>query len=225
MKKDFDLQIFGQLVSLHGTTAQHEVVFSVPQPGVVDGRRRKGIDAQGDVGIDLGEAVDDRPQDGGSYRIGAADRELAGRRISQELDVPNALLQFVKRDQAAFEQGIAIDRGLDTPSAAIQKPDAEGVFKIDDGFGNGRLRNTKLLGGLGHAAALDDREERVQVSEPQTPADLSIPRNAFGHIQSLMSAKRNREFRLSHNSLRCNRNGMVANEGGRRCRGDIACLS
>jgi hypothetical protein len=82
--------------------------------------------------------------------------QFADRRVSQKCDVSAALLQFVECRDAALEQRFAIHRGPDSLPVSIEKLHTKGVLQVCDHLRHGGLRHSKLRGGLGHAAALDD---------------------------------------------------------------------
>src|SRR5262249_15176070 len=133
------------------------------------------IDVQHDAWILRGELLDDIRQHARCERFGASDADFARARISEELDVANALLELVERDRAALEQGTAIHGRLDALGAAVEQPHAQRMLEVGDDLRNGGLRHPELCGRLGHAAALHDREEDMQVAQPQPTADLALP--------------------------------------------------
>ncbi len=89
--------------------------------------------------------------------------QLANGRIGQEFDVPAALLQFIERGNASLEQRIPVHRGRDALRASIEQANTERVLEVCDRLRHGGLSDAELRGGLGHAAALDDRGEHVQI--------------------------------------------------------------
>jgi hypothetical protein len=58
------------------------------------------------------------------------------------------------------------------------------VLQAGDDFRDGRLGDTEFVGGLGHAAAVHDREEDLQVAKAEAPAD-TIFRSGRGHRKIL----------------------------------------
>ena len=74
-------------------------------------------------------------------------------------------------------------RGLDAVRASIEQPHTERVLKIGDRFRNGGLGNSKLLSRLRYAAALNGREERMQVPQLEAAANLTLPVDFSGHRQ------------------------------------------
>src|SRR5262249_26613620 len=87
----------------------------------------------------------------------------------------DALLELVENDGPALEQGAAVDRRLDTLRIAVKQAHAEGMLQIGDHLGDGRLRNAEMCRRLGHAAALHDGEEHVEIAQPETAANLAFP--------------------------------------------------
>src|SRR5207244_3582862 len=104
-------------------------------------------------------------------RIGTAEPHFALGWISKELDVANALLEFVECCDPTVEQCATIDRRLDSPGAAVEETNAECLLQAGDDFRDGRLSNAKFAGGLSHAAALHDREKDLEVAKAEAPAD------------------------------------------------------
>jgi len=58
---------------------------------------------------------------------------------------------------------------------AIKQSHAECAFQVGNHLGYGGLRDSELLRCLGHAAALRDRQERMQIAHPQATANLKLP--------------------------------------------------
>src|SRR5690349_10172241 len=117
-------------------------------------------------------------------------------RISQVLDILDALFQFIKSSHAPFEQCVAIHRWFDPMGRSIEKPHAERVLKIGDDLRNRRLRNAELYRRFGHAALLNDHVEHVEVAQAETPADLALPVDFAEHRVFLIRIETNREFPL-----------------------------
>src|SRR5262249_31867648 len=110
-------------------------------------------------------------------------------RIGQEFDVPDALLQLVENRNTAFEERAAVDRRLDALGTAIEKPHAESMLEIGDHLGNGRLGNAEVLRRLGHAAALDDGGEHMQVPQSQPASNLAFPVDLSKHREVPLGIK------------------------------------
>ncbi len=91
--------------------------------------------------------------------------------ISKELDVANTLFEFVECCDSTIEQCATIDCRLDSSGAAVEETNTECLFQAGDDFRDGRLSNAKFAGGLGHAAALHDREKDLEVAKAKAPAD------------------------------------------------------
>ncbi len=135
-----------------------------------------------DPRILLGEPQNDVGQEREPQRpLPTADPHFPRGRIGQEFDVPDALLQFVENSDAAFEERVAVDRRLDATGAAVEKPHSERVFEIGDHLGNGGVGNTEVSRRLGHAAALNDGREDMQVPQLKPAADLTLPVDLSQH--------------------------------------------
>ena len=65
--------------------------------------------------------------------------------------------------------------GTRARGAAIELPHAERLLEIGDHLGNRGVGNTEVSRRLGHAAALNDGAEHVQVPQFQPAADLTLP--------------------------------------------------
>lgn len=148
-----------------------------------------------------GKTPNDRLENCRGGGIGAAYSELAGRRVGQKLDVSYALLQFIECDQAASQQGLAINSWHDAPAGTIEKTHAQCVLQIANRLGDRSLGDMKVLGGLCHTSPSYDGEIRVQIAEPQTPANLIIPIDRLRHIQLVIPQEQNQEYPLSHDWL------------------------
>ncbi len=133
------------------------------------------FDSHSHAGILMGKSFHDRREDRGRDRVVAPEPYLTDRRVGQELDVPDALLEFIEHRVAALQQRAAIHRGLDALRPAVEKPHTERVLKIADGLRHRRLGHVELLSRLGHAAPLHDRDEDVQIAHSEAPADPTFP--------------------------------------------------
>jgi hypothetical protein len=154
----------------------------------------KGVyrqDAQLDLGVAQGKALDHRRQDPGRHRFRASDPDFAKFRIGQALDILDARAQFVERDLAAPHQRGAIDRELDAARSAIEHGRVERVLERGDRLGDRGLRHAEARAGLGHAAVLHDRKQDVQVPQPDAPADPAVPIDGLSHKWTLMSLSQN----------------------------------
>jgi len=127
-------------------------------------------------------AINDGGDEPSHQRFWASNPHLADTWISQELNVSNSLLQFIEDDMPARKQRMRIDRGLDTLGASVEKPNPKCILQARDGFRNGGLGHSETPCALGHAAALDDGRENVQVAQLEPSTDASIPsRFVLGH--------------------------------------------
>src|SRR5215471_12543428 len=120
------------------------------------------------------KSFDHRGKYDASHEFGVSNRQLARSGIRKELDVPDALLQFVEGCEAALKQRLAIASGLDALWVAVKQPHPERVLKIGDHFRHGRLRDAEIRSCLRHAAALHDREKQMQVPQLQPPANVGV---------------------------------------------------
>ena len=115
VEKNFDIQV------LHGVVIQHrrrnsredEVVGAIAQPWEIEGRDRHDVRHRDDAGIPFGKSLEDLWKHGVCERLDVSERQLARRRIGQELDVPDALLQFIECRPAAREQSARVERWFD----------------------------------------------------------------------------------------------------------------
>src|SRR5262245_95563 len=87
--------------------------------------RRHGIDGEDDTGIVAAEFLDHRRQDRARDRVWAPNPHVALGWISQELDVPDALLQFIEGGEPAPMKRATIDRRHYTLRAPIKKTDSK----------------------------------------------------------------------------------------------------
>ena len=129
--------------------------------------------------------MNDGRVDGGYGVLTSAHAYLPHRRIGKRCQVLNALSQFVEHCDASLDERAAIRCRLDALPAAIEQAHAEGVFKMGDRRGNGGLRHIEGDRRLPHAAGLNDGEENIQVSQPETAADTVVPLRGGGHSKSL----------------------------------------
>jgi len=133
------------------------------------------VHVQHNVRVDCGKPANELREDGCCERLVALNPHLSLRGIRQEFNVPHALLKLVKSGHAAPEQRGSITCWFDALSTPIKQPHAECAFQVSNHFRYGRLRDSELFGCLGHAAALRNREERMQVAHPQATANLDLP--------------------------------------------------
>src|SRR5262245_30489750 len=145
--------------------------------------------------VALRQGSNDEIEDAGnSFRT--ADLDLAGRRIGQELDCFDGLLQVVERRHAALEQGLTIEGWLDAFCAPIEETHADGVLKIGDDLRDNGLGYAKFGGRFGHAASARDSHKHMQVTELQSPAELLVPIDSSDHRKCPMRVEESREFPL-----------------------------
>jgi tripartite-type tricarboxylate transporter receptor subunit TctC len=149
----------------------------------------------------FGESTHDLWEDSRGNRLGASNSHFASCWIGQKFDVSDALLQLIKRDQAAPEQRLAIYVWLDTPPIPIKKWHAQCMFEVRNYLRYSRLGNTKLRSRLAHAAAMRNGEKCMQVPQPKTPAQLGFPVDSLQHMPEVMTSEGNRELLLSQDRV------------------------
>src|SRR5262249_32215619 len=108
----------------------------------------------------------------------------AGCRISEKLDVLDALAQLVERGKPALEQGLAIGRRLDPLAAAIEQADAERTLQVSDRLRYDRVRDRQAFGGSRHAAGLNDGEQDIDVPQFEAATDAVLPLHVSLHRQT-----------------------------------------
>ena len=121
-----------------------------------------------------------QPIDNGGYKCGrhrfwASDSHLSNCGISQELDVSYSLLQLIEHHMPTFEQCACVDRGLDTPRAAIEKTDPKRTLKAGNRFRDRLLGHAEMCGSLGHAAPFHDSGKDLEIAQLQPPTDAVLP--------------------------------------------------
>src|SRR5262247_1304570 len=70
------------------------------------------------------------------------------------------------------------------------------MLKIGNHLRHGRMGNAEMLGGLGEAARLQNREKDAQVPEPQSPSNVVVPIGYLCHNRPLSWVKQIRDYRL-----------------------------
>ena len=63
------------------------------------------------------------------------------------------------------------------------------MLQIGDELRDRGMRYAELRGSLRKTAVLYDHEEHVQVPQPQTPADVTVPVDDLGHKRKLSGLK------------------------------------
>jgi hypothetical protein len=176
IEQDFYVQVMPATI-VHVWRQQqchYEIELSLAQTRQIQRRSIDLVHVQDDTRIQPGKAFKDWWQYRGNC-FGAPNLHLACCGIGQELDVPDALLQFIEYRSTASEQRATVHRRLNTVRTSIEQPHTERLLKIGDRFRNGGLGNSKMLSRLGHAAALSGREKCVQVPQLEPAADLTLP--------------------------------------------------
>jgi hypothetical protein len=146
------------------------------------------LDVQHGVGMVPGEPMDDQRKRRGGDRLVAHDAQLADRRVREEFDVSDTLLELVKRNLAALEQSRGVHGGLHALRASVEQLDPERMLEIRNHLGNGRRGHVELRRGSRHAAAFRDGEEHVQVAQLEPPAQLPLPVDLPSHKENTFVA-------------------------------------
>jgi hypothetical protein len=81
--------------------------------------------------------LDDWREYCGSQGFRAANPQFSDFWIRQKLDGPYALFQFIEGCQASLEHRTTVHRRFGTPRTTVEKPNADGVLKVGDDFGDG----------------------------------------------------------------------------------------
>ena len=154
IEKDFNIQVIQSVVvrNRRRNSREDEVIGAIAQSREFEGRGRHNVRPHDDARIFLGESFDDLRKEGVRDRQGISNRQLACRGIGQELDVPDALPQFIECRPAARKQRARVGRWLDPARAAIEKLHAQRMLKVGDDLRHSRMGNTEMLGSLGEAA-------------------------------------------------------------------------
>ena len=108
-------------------------------------------------------------------RGGTGDAYFARRRIGKELDVLDALPQFVECRKTATDEGAPVSRRFDSLRAAVEQRNANCMLKLGNRLRHDRHRDGKLAGRLGHAAGLHDGLEYVEIPQLDAAADPVCP--------------------------------------------------
>jgi hypothetical protein len=89
--------------------------------------------------IILRELRDDSGHKTGGARLGAADTDLATRRVDEILDLLDALDQLIENRNPAIKKRASKDGGLHPLRIAVEQPHPQRRLQRCNGFGNGRL--------------------------------------------------------------------------------------
>ena len=123
--------------------------------------------------------IDDGKKQPCHHGLGAPDAQLTRARIGQRLEFAHAAPQVVGKSDAALEQCLAVEGGLDTMTAPVKKPNAECLFEIGDHLRYDGLRDREMFGRSRHAAPLNNRNENVQLPQFDTSTDLRGVQHVF----------------------------------------------
>jgi hypothetical protein len=70
------------------------------------------------------------------------------------------------------------------------------MLEIGDDLRHGWMGHTKMLGSLGQATRMHDREKHAQVPQPQPAPNMVVPIGYLCHKHALSSMKQNRDYWL-----------------------------
>ncbi len=128
---------------------------------------------EGDVGVGLEEARDDRGEHEAGDGGGHVEAQLAGWPVAEGVDHIEAGLDVGEGGDEAFEEAAAGFGGGDAAGGAVEQADAEAGFEAAEGEaeagGGGVLQPCRVP----EAAALDDRHEGFEFGEGCAHCSLS----------------------------------------------------
>src|SRR5215468_9991602 len=93
---------------------------------------RHGLDGEIDTGMITAKCLDHRRQDRARDRLRTPDPYFTLAWIGKKLDIANALLQFIKGSNSAFEQRATIDRRDHALRCPIKQADGKRVFELSN---------------------------------------------------------------------------------------------
>jgi hypothetical protein len=150
----------------------HEINVVIAQIAILQLRRLTLDNVESEPRILPRKPVEDGWEQPCHHWFRAADAQFALGRIGQRLQFVDAASQIIAESNAALEQRLAVERGLDAETTALEERNTERLLQARDHFGDDGLRNGETLGGLGHAAVLNDSYENIQLPQLDPPADL-----------------------------------------------------
>jgi hypothetical protein len=116
---------------------------------------RLGVDdAYNNSGMSTRKLIHDRRHEPGCHRFRASNSHLSDARIGQEIDLLDALPEFVERDVAVLEQSMCVDRGLDASGAAVKQTYPKHILQAGNRFRYRRLGHPEVTRPFGHTAPL-----------------------------------------------------------------------
>src|ERR1041384_6730692 len=114
-------------------------------------------------------------------RFRTSDYDLAPGWIGNELDIANALSQFIERSPATYGERLSIRRRNHPFWRAVQKPNAKRVLEVGNHLRHRWCGNPEPRGSLGHATEIQHSKEHMEIAESQPPANLAFPINPWRH--------------------------------------------
>ncbi len=105
----------------------------------------------------------------------APSSQISGGGIGEELDIRNALPQFVDDGASPADERETVGRRLNPLRIAIEETNAENGLHIGDRFGDRRLRYGEASAGFGNPALFHDGQQDIQVAQLEPAKDAIIP--------------------------------------------------
>ena len=151
VEKNLNIQIIQRIVvrDRRRNAREDEIIGAISQSREFEGRGRHDVRLHDHARIFLGELFDDLRKDRVPNRQRISDRQLACRGIGQELDIPDALPQFIECRPAAREQSARVERWLDPARAAIEELHAQRMLQVGDDLRHSGMGNTEMRGSPG----------------------------------------------------------------------------
>jgi hypothetical protein len=113
--------------------------------------------------------------------LGAGNPYLTNGWVRERLDVFDPGPEFVKSGLRSLHESGAVHRQLDAARGSIKQWSFDGVLERGDRLRHGRLRHAEMDAGLAHASVLGDREQNMQIAQPDAAPDPAIPIAQFSH--------------------------------------------
>src|SRR5262249_51882283 len=125
-----------------------------------------------------------------------ADPDFSGIGLAQKFDIAYALPQLIEGGATPRQQSVSDSRQFDTSRAALEQPCAQRGFQARNHGRDRWLGHAKFGRRLGHAAAVCNGEEYLQIAQLETPPDILLPVNVAGHRRSSIGIVLNSAFCL-----------------------------
>jgi hypothetical protein len=121
------------------------------------------------------EAVNHGCDYGGSKRFGGSNSQFTCRRIGEEIEILNALPQFIEYRDSALDEGATMRRRFDTLARAFQETHPEHMFELGNQFRDRGLGHVESACRFSHAASLDDSHQYIQIPQFEPTSEAIIP--------------------------------------------------